>query len=206
MRNLNMTRRVLSGATMAMVLAATIAVAQTPPTRIRGQIEKVDGAMYSLKTRDGKIANFKLADDVRLSSLSKISITDIKPDAYIGIAGIPKSDGSVEAFSIHVLPAAARGRGEGERPWDAKPGSTMTNAYLESTVTSSDGHTLMVKYPNGQKKIIVTPTTVVVAAGPADKSELKPGAQVAILAAEKEADGSMVAKVMYVGRSVTPAM
>jgi hypothetical protein len=159
-----------------------------------------------VRTRDGKIVNFKLADDVRLSSLSKISITDIKPDAYIGIAGIPKSDGSVEAFSIHVLSAAARGRGEGERPWDAKPGSTMTNAYLESTVASSDGHILTVKYPNGQKKIIVTSTTVVASAGPADKSELKPGAQVAILGAEKAADGSMVAKVIYVGRAVTPAM
>jgi hypothetical protein len=205
MSKLNMTRA-LGAAVIALTLAATAALAQSPPTRIRGQIEKVDGAMYSLKTRDGTMVNFKLANDVRLSSLSKITVADIKPDSFIGIAGIPKSDGSVEAFSIHVLPAAARGRGEGERPWDAKPGSTMTNAYLESTVASSNGQTLMVKYPGGEKKVIVTPTTIVAAAGPADKSELKPGAQVAILGAEKEADGSVLAKVMYVGRSVTPAM
>ena len=205
MPNILATRRALAAATIALSLAATAAFAQQP-ARIRGQIEKVDGPMFSVKTRDGNTVNVKLADKANLRSLTKITLADVKTDSYIGIAGMSRPDGSIEAFSIHVLPAAARGNGEGQQPWDAKPGSSMTNAYLKSSVTSADGHTLMVKYKGEEKKVIVTPTTVIAAAGPADKSDLKPGAQIIIMAADKQADGSMLAKAMYVGRNVTPAM
>jgi len=204
MSNWNMTRA-LGAATIVISLAATAALAQQP-SRIRGQIEKADGAMLSVKTNDGKMVMVKVADDVRLSSLAKTTLADIKGDSYIGVAGMARPDGSIEAFSIHVLLPAARGNGEGERPWDAKAGSTMTNAYLESSVASADGHTLMVKYKGSEKKIIVTPTTVLAQAGPADKSELKPGAQIIIMAAVKQPDDSYLAKVIYVGRGVKPAM
>ena len=204
MSNWNMTRA-LGAATIIISLAATAALAQQP-SRIRGQIEKADGPMLSVKTNDGKMVMVKVADDVRLSSLAKTTLADIKSDSYIGVAGMARPDGSIEAFSIHVLLPAARGNGEGERPWDAKPGSTMTNAYLESSVASADGHTLMVKYKGSEKKIIVTPTTVLAQAGPAEKSELKPGAQIIIMAAVKQPDDSYLAKVIYVGRGIKPAM
>jgi hypothetical protein len=199
------TTRTICAALVALSFSATYAFAQQPG-RIRGQIEKADGAMLSVKTNDGKMLTVKVADDVRLSSLTKTTIADIKSDSYIGVAGMARPDGSIEAFSIHVLLPAARGNGEGERPWDAKPGSTMTNAYLESSVASADGHTLMVKYKGSEKRVIVTPTTVLAQAGPADKSELKPGAQIIVMAAVKQPDDSYLAKVIYVGRNVTPAM
>lgn len=205
MRNLNMTR-VFGAAVIALSLMATAAVAQSPPLRVRGQIEKVDGAMLTIKARDGQTVMVKVADDARLATLSKTTLADIKPDSYIGVAGMPKPDGSVVAFSIHTLPESARGRGEGERAWDARPGSTMTNAYLASVVKGKDGDEITVKYKDGEKKVIVTPTTVIATQAPADKSALQPGAQVAVMVAEKAADGSVIAKVMYVGRNVTPAM
>ena len=201
---LNITRA-FGAAAIALTMAATVVMAQQP-SRIRGQIEKVDGAMLSVKTNDGKMVMVKVADDVRLSSLAKATLADIKTDSYIGVAGMARSDGSIEAFSIHVLPAASRGNGEGERPWDARPGSTMTNAYVESSVAGANGHTLMVKYKDSEKKIIVTPTTVLALAGPADKSELKAGAQIIIMAAVKQSDASYLAKAMYVGRGIKPAM
>lgn len=204
MHNLNMMRRVLCAAA-ALVLVASAASAQQPG-RIRGQIEKVDGDMLSLKTRDGAMLNVKIDDKSRVSALVKASLADIKPDTYIGIAGIPQPDGSIQAFSIHVLPAAARGNGQGERPWDARPGSTMTNAFAGSSVVSTNGQTLMVKNKDGEKKVIVTPETAFAAAAPIEKSDFKVGAPIIIFAAEKQSDGSMLVKAMYVGRGVTPAM
>ena len=91
-------------------------------------------------------------------------------------------------------------------PWDAKAGSTMTNAYVEDIVQSKDGETLMVKYKGGEKKIVVTKDTVIAAAAPGSKDELKAGAQIIIMASEKQPDGSVLIKSMYVGRGVTPAM
>jgi hypothetical protein len=195
-----------SAAVAFALMFATAAYAQQP-TRIRGQIEKVDNGMLSLKTRDGTMLNVKVADDARVSALVKASLADIKNDSYVGVAGMPQSDGSIEAFSVHIFLPAQRGVvPDRHGPWDAKPGSTMTNAFVESSVAEKNGQTLMVKYKEGEKKIIVTPTTVIAAVAPSNKDELKAGAQIIIFASDKQPDGSVLAKTMYVGRGVTPAM
>jgi hypothetical protein len=205
MYNSNMTRRTLGAAAIAL-LFATAAFAQQPG-RIRGQVEKVDGGVMVLKARDGTMLNVKLADDARVSALVNASLADIKNDTFIGIAGMPQPDGSIEAFSIHIFLPAQRGVvPDRHGPWDARPGSTMTNAYVENIVGSKDGQTLMVKYKDGEKKIVVTPQTVIAAAAPGNKDELKSGAQIIIFGWDKQPDGSILAKTLYVGRSVTPAM
>jgi len=201
----NMTRRALGAA--AIVLLFTSAAFAQQPGRIRGQIEKVDGSMLSLKARDGTMLNVKVADDARISGLVKASLADIKNDSFVGIAGMPQSDDSIEAFSVHIFLPAQRGVvPDRHGPWDARPGSTMTNAYVESMVQGKDGGTLMVKYKDGEKKIVVTPQTMIAAAAPGNKDELKAGAQIIIFGWEKQPDGSILAKTMYVGRGVTPAM
>lgn len=204
MHNTNMMRAL--GALALTVALVTAAFAQQPG-RIRGQIEKADGDMLVLKTREGKTLNVRIDDKTRVSALEKASLADIKNDTFIGIAGMPRSDGSIEAFSIHIFLPAQRGVvPDRHGPWDARPGSTMTNAYVTSVVTAKDGETLMVKYNEGEKKIIVTPQTVVAAAAPGKKDELKPGAHIIIFGWDKQPDGSVLAKTMYVGRNVTPAM
>ena len=192
---------------LALVLAATTVWAQQPPNRVRGTIEKIDGNTLTVKARDGANLIIKLADNARVSALVKASLADIKVDSFIGVAGIPEADGSVKAFSVHIFLPAQRGVvPDRHGPWDARPGSTMTNAYVENTVTSKDGATLMVKYKEGEKKIVVTPETVIAAVAPGDKSELKTGAQIIIFASDKQPDGSLLAKSLYVGRNVAPAM
>src|SRR6187549_1657093 len=205
MYKLNMTRRAV-GAVAIVLFFATAAHAQQQG-RIRGQIEKVDGATYVLKARDGTMLNVKFADDARVSALEKASLADIKNDTFIGIAGMPKPDESIEAFSIHIFLPAQRGVvPDRHGPWDARPNSTMTNAYVTSVVKEKDGEILTVKYKDGEKKVIVTPQTVIAAAAPAKKDELKAGAQIIIFGWDKHPDGSILAKTMYVGRSVAPAM
>ena len=169
MPNILMTRRALAAVTIALSLAATAASAQQPG-RIRGQIEKVDGPMLSLKTRDGTMMNVKVDDKARVAALVKATLADIKTDSFIGVAGMPQPDGSIEAFSIHIFLPAQRGVvPDRHGPWDARPGSTMTNAYVESMVAAKDGETLMVKFKDGEKKIVVTPQTVIAAVAPGKK-------------------------------------
>jgi len=73
-------------------------------------------------------------------------------------------------------------------------------------VKEKDGETLTVKYKDGEKKVVVTPQTMIAAAAPGKKDELKAGAQIIIFGWDKQPDGSILAKTMYVGRSVAPAM
>jgi len=205
MQKIRMTLRALGAAAIGLALFSN-ALAQQPG-RIRGAIEKVDGAMLVVKTRDGETLNVKVADDARLAALVKADLADIKNDTFIGVAGNPQADGSIKAFSVHIFLPAQRGVvPDRHGPWDARPGSTMTNAYVASMVKATDGDAVMVRYKDGEKKILVTPETVIAAVAPGSKADLKPGAHVVIFASQKQADGSLLAKVMYVGRNVAPAM
>jgi len=207
MYSLKIVRRAIGVTTVAVALVFTSASFAQQQGRIRGQIEKTDDGMLSLKQHDGTMLDVKLADDARVSGLVKASLDDIKKDSFIGVAGMPRPDGSIEAFSVHIFLPAQRGVvADRHFNWDAKPGSTMTNAYVESSVTEKDGQAVQVKYKDGEKKIIVTPATAVTAVAPGNKEELKPGAQIIIMASDKQPDGSVLAKTLYIGRSLTPAM
>jgi outer membrane lipoprotein SlyB len=175
--------------------------------RIRGTIEKVDGQDLVIKSRDGSDLNVKLAENARVLALVKASRADIKPGSYIGVTAMPEADGTQRAIAIHIFPEAMRGTGEGHRPWDLRPNSTMTNAAVESAVASAEGELVMVKYKDGEKKVIIPADTPIVAYAPGDKAEIKPGAKIIIMGAQKQPDGSLLAPAINVGRDgLTPPM
>jgi hypothetical protein len=194
---------------VAMVAASTIyAIAQQPPTpsRVRGTIEAVDGDLLAVKSRAGEDVKLRMTGDIRIVGITKIALTDIKVGSFIGTTTVPGPDGANNAVEVHVFPEAMRGTGEGSRPYDLKPNSSMTNATVEQSVVGNDGHTLNIKYKDGEKKVLVSPETPVVTYVPADKSDLKPGAKV-IAFMKKLPDGSFETNRVSVGRDgLTPPM
>jgi hypothetical protein len=203
------TRGVLGAAALALVVAATTSFAQQPQTvRVRGTVEAADGPMLTVKGRDGQTTyKVKMADNVSVRGIVKAALSDIKDNSFIGVTGMPQADGSQKAVEIHIFPEAMRGTGEGHRPWDLQPGSTMTNAAVTQMVKSVDGDVITLKYKDGEKKIVVTPQTVIVTYVPGDKSELKPGAKIFIAGAAKKEDGTLEAASISVGRDgLTPPM
>jgi hypothetical protein len=161
----------------ALVLFASAVWAQQQPIRLRGTIASVDGAMLAVKSRDGAMLNVKVADNATVRAVVKMSMDDIKQGSFVGVTGMPQPDGSQKAVEVHIFPEAMRGTGEGHRPWDLMPNSTMTNANVEVLVTATDGPMLTL---NGEKKIVVTKDTAIVTYAAGTKDELKPGAVVFI--------------------------
>ena len=199
-----------AAAIVAFAVAATTAASaqDAKPMHLRGTIEKVDGNELAVKTRDGVATTVKLADTARVTAMGKAQLSDIKEGSFIGVTAMPQADGSQKAIGLHIFMDAQKGVvPTGFTPWDREPGSTMTNADVGSQVTSADGQTLTVKYKDGEKKVIVPPTTPVVRFIPGTKDDLKPGAQFFIVAATKQADGSFTAGAINVGRDgVAPPM
>ena len=149
----------------AMVVASVFAAtAQQPPTptRVRGTIEGVDGDVLSVKSRSGEQVKLHMTSDMRVVGIVRISLADIKLGSFIGTTTVPGPDGRQDAVEVHVFPEDMRGTGEGSRPYDLKPNSTMTNATVAETVAGTDGQTLMIKYKDGEKKVTVGPDTPVV--------------------------------------------
>jgi hypothetical protein len=191
---------------LALIFAVSMAWAQDATVRVRGTIERVDGATYFVKTRDGAELKLKLSPNAAVVALIQSSLADIKQGSYVGVAGMPQEDGSQKALEVHIFPEAMRGAGDGHRGWDLHPSSTMTNGNVELAAASSDGRVLTLKYKDGEKKIVVPSGTPIVSYVPGEANELKAGAKIFVSAAKKQADGTLEAARVNVGRGVAPPM
>jgi hypothetical protein len=189
-----MTRRTLGASAVALLFAASFAAAQAPQmVRVRATLEDVSVPMLTAKSRDGAEMKIKLADNAPVNEVVKASLSDIKADSYIAVTAMPQPDGTQKAVAILIFPEAMRGVGEGHRPWDLEPNSTMTNATVAEQVAGTDGQTVTVKYKDGDKKILVTPATIIVTYKKAAASDLKAGQKIFVAAAKKLDDGTLEA-------------
>ena len=204
----SITRRMVGPSAVTLIFAASIAAAQQPGTvRVRGTIESVDGPMLTVKTREAAMMKVKLADNAPVRAVVRASPTDVKQGSFVGITAVPQPDGNQKAVEIHIFPEAMRGTGEGHRPWDLMPNSTMTNATVGNEVASVEGPKLVLKYKDGEKTIVLPPNVTVVTFVPATTADLKPGENIFVAAATKEPDGTLDAPNVTVGRDgVNPPM
>jgi len=193
----------------AMVAASVLgAIAQQPPTptRVRGTIERVDGDLIMVKSRSGEDVKLHMSSDMKVVGIVKIALADIKLGSFIGTTTVPGPDGQQNAVEVHVFPEDMRGTGEGSRPYDLRPNSTMTNATVAQQVAGTDGQTLLIKYKDGEKKVTVGPDTPVVTYAPGEKADLKVGAKI-IAFVKQLPDGSFETNRISVGRGgLTPPM
>jgi hypothetical protein len=199
--------RVLGASAVALLFAASMqpqqaAVAQgmmqqtqaaPPPVRVRATITSIDGGVLTVKARDGSEMKVKLADNAPVNEIVKASLADVKTGAYVAVTGVPQPDGSQKALALYIFPEASRGTGEGHRPWDFAPNSTMTNATVDSQIKGVDGETLTVKYKDGEQKVLVTPATEITAATRKSAADLKAGQKILVFAAKKLPDGTLEA-------------
>jgi hypothetical protein len=199
-------RPLIAAAMVAVSVLGAIAQQPPTPTRVRGTIEGVDGDLLVVKSRSGEDVKLHLTSDVKVVGIIKISLADIKLGSFIGTTTVPGADGRQNAVEVHVFPEEMRGTGEGSRPYDLKPNSTMTNATVAEQVAGNDGQTLMIKYKDGEKKVTIGPDTPVVTYVPGEKADLKAGAKV-IAFIKQLPDGSFETNRISVGRDgLTPPM
>ncbi len=209
-----MNARMILGIACATALAVVSASAQQKPVRVRGTIEQVDGAVLTVKSREGDTLKVKMADDVKIVAMVKASLADIKPGSFVGSTAMPEGDGRWKAVEVHIFPEAMRGTGEGDRAFDYRPKSTMTNGTVNAVsksamagaVAKAEGTTITLNFKQGEKKIDVMPDAVIYTYAPGSKDELKSGAKIYITAATRQADGTLVTGRVNVGRGVAPPM
>jgi hypothetical protein len=178
------------------------ALAQAPQgVRLRGVIEKVDGNTVTAKSEKGDELKLNLADKMRVVAVVKASMADIKDGAFIGSGAMPQPDGSQKAIEVHIFAESMRGTGEGFKPWDGAPNSTMTNGTVGgAAVASVNGPVVTVKYKDGEKKIVVGPDVPIVRYEIVDIGAVKPGVAFSVLGAIGKPDGSFDISRINVGR------
>ena len=195
-----MVPRALAIASFALACVALPASAQET-VRVRGTIERVEGPVYVVKSRDGTELKLTVTDNPLYVAIAPATMADIKQGMFVGSAGTMQPDGTQKAIEVHIFPESMRGTGEGHYDWDLKPQTKMTNGNVEQTVAGVDGPLLSVKYKDGEKKLVVTPETVVVTYVPGNKDDLQPGTRIFVGAAKKQPDGTLQTPRITYGRN-----
>jgi hypothetical protein len=169
-----------------------------PPSRLRGTIESAGDGTLAVKTQAGQTVQLAVTDKTRILEILPARMEDIKPGSFIGTAAMPQKDGTLMAMEIQVFPEAMRGVGEGHRPWDLKPDSTMTNGTV-GDVTGTSGRKLTLKYKGGEQTVTVPAEAPIITYAPGTPAMLTPGAHVIIFAV-RDAGGGMHASMIGVGK------
>jgi hypothetical protein len=195
-----MMQRTLAAVSFVLVCIASPASAQET-VRIRGTIERIEGPVYVVKNRDGAELKLTVTDNPLFVAIVPAAMADIKPGMFVGSAGMMQADGTQKAIEVHIFPETMRGTGEGHYDWDLKPQSKMTNGNVEQSVAGVDGPMLSVKYKDGEKKLLVTPETVVVTYVTGSRDEVKPGTRIFVAAAKKQPDGTLQTPRITYGRN-----
>jgi hypothetical protein len=190
-------------------LFAFPALAQTPAqpaqTRIRGLVYSFNGQTLVVKIPDNMTETVTIPADLKILANVRTSLADIKPGEFVGSAAAKGPDGKLYAEEVHVFAEFQRGTGEGHRPMGPDPNAasstingtvapaerTMTNGTV-SAASGSGTRTLKIRYKEGEQEIIVKPDTPIITFIVADRSLLKPGAAVAVVAVEE--NGGLVAR------------
>ncbi|MBB3594579.1 hypothetical protein FHX08_004983 [Rhizobium sp. BK529] len=209
-----MSRKSYTGIFMALAASSFIMIGfsqaasaqENQRVRVRGTIESLNGDMLIVKTREGSDATVALKSGWKVAGIKKASVDDIKVGDFVGVASLPKGTGPDGAIEVLIFPAAMKGTGEGSRPWDVQPNSSMTNATVSNAVKAVDGHTITLTYQGKEKIISIADGTPIVTFAAATKDDLKPGAGVIVMA-EKAADGNISAAQVTIGvNGVMPPM
>ena len=191
--------RIVAALLITAVSAAAIAQAPAnPPVRLRGTVERIDRTHLTVKTNTGQSMNVTLADNFVVVGIAKASLADVASGKFIGTTTLGERDGALVALEVHIFPESMRGTGEGHYDWDLRPTSKMTNANVADVVAMANDRVMTVQYKGGEKKILVTPKTVVVTYTPTDRGELKPGAPV-FAVTQRQPDGTLTAARVNVG-------
>jgi hypothetical protein len=188
----------ISFAFAALLIAGPALAQSAPPVRIRGTIDAVKGSELDVTSRAGEKFVVMLGDKTNVTLILPAQITDIKDGSFIGTAAMPGPNGTLVAHEVQIFPEAMRGTGEGHRPYDLAPESTMTNATVADVVGTAD-RTLTLKYKDGEKKLLVPKDAPIITYGKGDTSMLKAGGQV-IVTATKGADGKITADRIALGK------
>jgi len=202
-----MTPRIVAALALAAGFAVVSVSAQAQNVRVRGTIEKVDGDLVTVKSRDNTELKLKLKDNAAVRGVVKASLADVKAGNNVAITSRPRPDGTLQAVELRVFPPN-QPFNSFHGDWDLMPNSFMTNGALQTSVAGVDGQMLTVDYKAGdkteQKKILITPQTIIATTVAGSKADLKPGLHVFVAGAPKLPDGSLDVAAIQVEKEIPP--
>ncbi len=209
----------LAAIAAGVLMLTPITLAQTPPAapaapaatpapppgvavRVRGTINSLEGNVLGFTTREGETISIVLAENFTVTAAVPLTLADITNNAYIGVAVEEDAAGNLLALDLRLFDEAARGRGEGVRPWDLTPGAIMINATVAVIEQQGDRTLIRLTFPDGERLVTIGPETSIWTTEVGDRSLLVPGAY-AVIGTRRLDDGTYTATSVTVEKAGT---
>jgi hypothetical protein len=195
---------------LPLACCALVAMAQPAPRRggpaINGTVTSLQGQTLQVDTRANGQVTLTLGAQARIIDQEPASLSDVKAGRFIGTTAVQEADGKLHAREIHIFPESMRGAGEGHYPM-GQPNTTMTNGNVEAvngsvtqSASSSGALRLRISYKGGQSVVEVPSNVSVTMMQAGDRSLLRPGANVTVLA-QPSATGLVAGAIIVHGRA-----
>lgn len=194
-------------------LAASAANAQPAPKApappgpevIRGVVTSLQPGQITVRPKSGKPVSVGLTPDWNVQVTKPISVTEITTGSFVGTAEMPKAEGVGRSLEVHVFPPGVK-IGEGHYGWNLRKGSMMTNGTVGKVTVGPKGRELQISYPTGQRRVVVPPNVPVVQITGGDRSMIKTGIPVFIVAFPKPGGGTITGSVSVGVNGARPPM
>jgi hypothetical protein len=197
----NPMKHIAALATAVALISASSAFSEpapaTPPQIVRGTVLSVTPTTLNVRSREGPVLTIGLSKDWNVQVTKPVTVDAIQTGSFIGTAEMPQANGTGRSLEVHVFPPGVK-MGEGHYGWDLKKGSMMTNGTVGKVVAGAHGQELDVSYSTGVRHIVVPPKTPIVQITPGDRTMVKPGVKL-FLVAIKTPTGALVTNGLAIG-------
>jgi len=186
--------------TFAIGLIPAAALAQGAPpgmmgSQIRGTLQEIKGNTFTIVSDAGPSYAVIVPATAKIQIAELRSLADIHVGSFVGSGATKDPSGKFTAREVHIF--AAAGSGEGQRQMGADPAHIMTNASVTSIVPTPPGETITLSFGTRSQQIYLPADVPVTGVAPGNKSEIKPGTKLFVLAAPAQHGHLQAVMVMF---------
>jgi hypothetical protein len=206
MSTLRFFRALAGAAAFGLCLAIAGPATAEPPQHIRGTLTAFQNQSLTIKTPRGATETIGVPKEAGLFIVTLADLSAVQQGRFVGITSVEKG-GKRVAREVHVFDESLRGLGEGHYPWDleSEP-NMMTNADIARVEEAGGDRVLKLKYKEGEQTIAVPQDATIVMFNKTTPDQVVPDRK-AFVVANKQPDGSLVARAVVVGADgVKPPM
>jgi hypothetical protein len=167
---------------------------------VRGELVSFSATDVVVRAADGKITTFLLTPNSLFFVSAPMLASAIKPGDFIATTNINIDERSGRATELRVYPASAARGGQASSYPMGRPNTTMTNAPVAEVTDNAEGRVIKVKFPGGERQILLPSTVKVIGQTAIDSSAFKPGWQVAVIA-RPDAKGALAVTNLQTGEN-----
>ena len=149
----------LTAAALVAALSVAAHAQQAQPMRVAGKVSGIDNSVVAVKDSKGEELKIHVPANLAVIAVAKGTLADVKQNSFIGVGATPQADGSQKAVELRSFPKPQEDGGhfyEGDTAHPMQHDERFcATGHGDHRATGGADATSVVKYPQGEKRIVI---------------------------------------------------